>query len=207
MPKQIGFRKIGQVSLGNASNLSGWEWQTLNNRGLYIYHSVRDINSKLLDERAEGILSKWDIISTSLVNKHRFHGVGNVGLILKVPAQNIISTSPKSLHFPNRIGLGSAEAEDVWALSDRIASGVNLAGTCLASSFRFLLNPETIMAKTQDYNEVLVVGRPGIKLYQDYPHTEKIEVWHICRTGEEYDVDIYQRLRLCNPGVRTVVLA
>lgn len=207
MPKAIDFSKIGQVSLGNTSNLSDWEWQALNNSGLYIYHSVRDINSQLLNQRAEDVLSQWDVISTSLVNKHRFHGIGNVGLILKVPVQNILSTSPKSLHFPNRIGLGSSAAADVWALSDRIASGVNLAGTCLASSFRFLLKPKTIMAQTQGYNEVLVVGRPGVSLYQGYPVTGKPEVWHICRTSEDYDVDIYQRLRACNPDVRSVVLA
>jgi len=36
MPKKIEFSKIGQVSLGNASNLSDWQWQTLNNRELYL---------------------------------------------------------------------------------------------------------------------------------------------------------------------------
>lgn len=88
---KIDLNRIGQVSLGDSKKLAQWDYKMLGRVSLKIFHAVRDPHSELLRGPAEQILSTWDIISTSLVRKTKFKAIGNVGLILKVPVQNILS--------------------------------------------------------------------------------------------------------------------
>lgn len=114
--------------------------------------------------------------------------------------------------IPNRVGLNASVPNQASLLADHIASGINLAGQLKGGSFRHLFTPDEVMRETQDFNEVLVVGRPdAVRLYDDYPSTGKIEVEVICKmvglNNDYNELDIYQRLLACNPGIRGALVS
>jgi len=169
------------------------DWEDLGDDRI-IVHAVRSryrTTSPLFKKQAQKVLEEWDVISTSLVdtglikaNKSagvgdRYTGLGySVGFILKVPPQNIIGTHPHDVSFPNHL--------KGRKLADAFFSGTsaNADNELKHPHYNLLMSPDKLLSqrnrmilkKEADYNEVIIVGRENINVYEGYGVTRKVEV-------------------------------
>ncbi|MBR7653217.1 hypothetical protein KCX83_12880 [Brucella oryzae] len=162
---------------------------------VWLAHMIRDEKSLAYHSNFESLISNWDIISCSLLN---FNSIkegslfGSVGFLLSVPPQNIIGAHSDDLWFPNHIGsnykkfpLGADRAFRAGLLAQSLLTNVNLQGP-LEQIKRYrnvkmtrVLPPLELLQKNMKYskhNEVLVVGRRNINIYNDKPSTSNIIV-------------------------------
>jgi len=164
--------------------------------------------SPLLSRPAEEVFKTWDVISASLVDLGRMQGAsadsdaetmafGELALVLDVPIQNILGTHAYDVSFPNHIGTqpgrnGSTQVTNSYALVDAIYSGVTKSpGKKVAGGFNQLCTPMELLGRTarvmSNHNEVLLVGRPHINIYQGLGVTSPIkvrEVWVLSKTQD-----------------------
>lgn len=150
-----------------------------------LVHTLRNTvlraGSDLLQNSAARVMSDWDIISTSVVevNSHNRTHWGDVGFILAVPPQNIIGTFERDVSFPNHIGNERTNRGDTYLLVDHYLKGINKSGRTIAeNTYAKLQKPRQIVETTSSpsWNEVLVVGRRDINIYQGFGATKPVEV-------------------------------
>lgn len=150
----------------------------------------RVLESPLFISSTEECFSKWDVISSSLVRYSRNSfsafeekgmGARALQIELAVPVQNILGTHTRDVSFPNHAGRENnspiGKILNPYELSDSIKSGRKKNGT-YGRPFNELIefNKFTKTLSFERYNEVLLVGRPGVRLYDGYPPTERIKV-------------------------------
>ncbi len=127
--------------------------------------------NKLLTSNFENIISKWDVISTSLISNNLLDAYGSIGYILDVPPQNIISTNESDIGFDNHIGTSASNGNfqrkviDSFALVDYINKNLN----------RKIISPKVLIEKTLSFNEVIIVGKAGVSIYPNFPPTQEIK--------------------------------
>lgn len=108
-----------------------------------------------------------------------------IGLVLDVPIQNILGTFDKDAWFPNNVGTDRGKVIDASLLSERIFKGEQSLQQIngkpkrenfIPGGFNQIKNSAELQRHTACYNEVLIIGRPGINIYQGLPATRKIKV-------------------------------
>lgn len=193
--------------------------------------------SPLLENRAEDIFKTWDVISTSLVdidkisNKWKDCGWGErsrvsgiyfeLAFVLEVQPQNILGTHAHDVWFPNHAGCNRGNS---WALADAIFSGRGKPGgekkwpSVKGHGYNKIISPEKLLRESRAYhhNEILIIGKPNIRLYAGLPATcapkvkEIIFVPQRCGNGvSDYNSckkPFHDQVRRVNPGVKFTIL-
>lgn len=144
-----------------------------------------------------------------------------MGLLLQVPPQNILGTHEHDVWFPNHIGSDRNSAprgtpknrkflENGYKLADAIFSGKSKDGRHdVAGGYNKIVPAKDIInSKLDTYNEILVVGRPGVSMH--FKPTGNIKV-----LGAFYDPKrsptsqelarvgtVFGTLKRNNPGIR-----
>ncbi|MBU9816361.1 hypothetical protein J1781_16065 [Rahnella sp. C60] len=196
--------------------LSGDREKILNNwrslpKNYVLIHAFEGAESPFCHQRAESLLSSWDIISTSLVDlkdiqplskTKRYTGMYcATALILEVPVQNILGTHPTDVWFPNHVGRKNGYAGgriiDASALSRAIFRGEGKDDYRCEGGYQRLLTPQTLLSEDkkkrhiESHNEVLIIGRPGVKIYAGLPATQRIRVRKIVVVEHTESNDMY----------------
>jgi len=158
----------------------------------------------VLKKNFENQIRTWDAVSTSLIsNKSWEHSkdigtIGVIGYVLNVPSQNILVTNESDGWIENHIGREgnspSGKVINSFALVDHLQERSKIPKTGYThiskhedainkkinaprlKTRNFLLTPSQLQAKTAGFNEVLVIGRPGINVYENMPPTAEIKV-------------------------------
>lgn len=189
--------------------------------------------SELVNKPAKDVFANWDVFSASLIdmrhkpaqiiNKPRnTHLFAEIGIVLNVPMQNILGTHASDVSFPNHIGteneLGFVRGTsrvDPSALSRAIFSGTRKPVQqakygSVQGGHNQIMSPTELISKTLGWNEVLIVGRPGVNIYQGLPATGNITAQGIIvaakhaadQEGRAKLVEVAQRLASINgfPG-------
>ncbi|MEA5206366.1 hypothetical protein [Enterobacter mori] len=194
--------------------LERWDFDELSQFG-FLFHGVRDPNSVLFTSKAADVFSSWDIFSTSYIDVRYFlKSICPIGLILQVPKQNILGTHPNDVWFPTHLGTARdkkiyrTNAERTGSLTHALTTGVNLRGRLvnqLSEKYRRLMTPQQLSemqwAMQAPYNEVLVVGRPGVNVYAGLQATRAIRVIGVFSGSNVTSLDDFNRLCRANPGV------
>ncbi|WP_145577927.1 hypothetical protein [Yersinia mollaretii] len=192
------------------NQLISWE-KGLLNENFHIIHAISSeqglaINkciSPFVGDRFEKIVSKWDIMSGSLVSYSEGKGRGAfpTHLVLDVPYQNILGTHFADVCFPTHAGKSSllcnffgnlwenkatGKLKRPYSLVDKINKGKQTNGLYLETSFRILENFNEFIEEMNPniHNEILIVCKPNILLVEDVPSTDEIKL-----KGIVYDVD------------------
>lgn len=177
--------------------LKSWE-RGLNRKNFSLIHSISSSNNStpLLKGPANFIFSKWDVISCSLVNyanrgDSNFSSDGNgvhpIHLELDVPSQNILGTHTKDVAFPNHVGRKwnspTGKVLDSSALTRHIFNGINRFSLKIGSNNGYdkLIHFQDFIVKgfrpgPMGHNEILLIGRPGVNIYNGLSCTGKIKV-------------------------------
>lgn len=143
---------------------------------------------------------------------------GEVGFVLEAPPQNILGTHHHDVYFPTHIGTKMhgkcidpwVSSKNSWKLADAIFSGkgkgVAFTPTIIMGkgawpcnenkSYNVIEAPTDILFKSNrsGHNEILIIGKPGVSLYHDYPPSKEIKVKALI-VGERYHDDWVK-----NPG-------
>lgn len=165
----------------------------------FVVHTIRDfeIQSPLLVHNAENLLSTWDVISTSLIKSGSYTKTqwADVGLILAVPPQNIISCFQRDVSFQNHVGNKPGMPKNTYALAECYFRGQAKGGHLVeGGTYAVIHTPDDILRNSVSgkHNEILVVGRPNIRIYEGYSATQRVQVcgiyYHQCVNGEEKDI-------------------
>jgi len=201
------------------------EWERIAEYGLCLVHAVSlhsFRNGDLSRRRAQDVLKTWDVISASLIARRRLWTqsrirsrnpvetsmlekniamYSSVGLILDVPAENILGTYPKDVFFPTH-----APAEN-YQFADLILHGYSEDNYLFAERYNRIQPPLEIFRNTRkfhsvsDYNEILVVTRPQAKIH--FAMTKEVGVTGIiyfpsnrgaCRVDDETLLEALQQL-------------
>lgn len=222
-----------QNTLSKWNNLSPNQHliHTLNHKGFF--------NSNLSTSRVDDVFKTWDVISTSFVDlntisssseklagwdkKNRNTGLWfEVGLILAVPAQNILGTHSRDVWFPNHAGVTNGRTKNSYALSDAIFSGKGKNGgqhawpSASGQNYNTIKSPDEILkaTNTKYHNEILVIGKGNIMTYPGFPATRPVRLIGIIiakkqlnghglfqRMGQAKNNDLASRILHLNPGV------
>lgn len=163
-----------------------------------VSHIGRSINtSPFLLKPADALLATWDTISTSCIGGRilpdgRVLGVAplDIHLNLKVPVQNIIGTHHHDVCFNSFAGLEgnlpNGRVIDSAMLAKNIFNGVekpNKIGFKMNEPYNILRHPDEFRRNMEQaigsYNEIIIIGKPGVKLYMDFPCTSAIKLTSI----------------------------
>ncbi|WP_447840897.1 hypothetical protein [Enterobacter bugandensis] len=194
------------ADLSKKNILDAWEKQLNGPESdLKIVHSVSGFgslttrahytNSPFYNSPAEELFSKWDVISCSCLYKKTIgdksigRGSLSIHLNLKVPVQNILGIHRQDVYFDNFAGFKDRdpqnEIENRFALVDSIFKGIakpNKSSFKMDKPYNTLIYPDEIIKlllqrrKENYYNEFLIIGKQNIRMYTDYPATEKVEL-------------------------------
>lgn len=170
----------------------------------FLVHTIRDfaVQSPLLSQRAEELFSTWDVISSSVIGAGTYHRTqwADIGLILAVPPQNIIGTFHRDVWFPNHAGNTQGGHKNTYALADSYFQGLNKKQQPInGATYAQLSTPDDIIkgtfsnhTGTGGYNEILVVGRPNVRIYEGFGPTERVKVcgiyYHQAVKGSNSDI-------------------
>jgi len=141
----------------------------------------------IFSARPEEALASFDVASTSLVNQDKTYTYGSVGVILKVPGQNILAASPDDLMSETNIGLVDRTERLVnvtdkesykslyQSMHDYQRNG--LLKTEIARYHRHTNTPEEVLNKTYGMrNEVIICTSEGVNIHQGAEATDKVEI-------------------------------
>ena len=166
----------------------------ISSRGSVSAIGKKNTNSPFLTKTVEAALSSWDVISaccTGAVLNSNGIMEGRVPLDiqlnLRVPVQNILGTHHSDVRFNNFSGLEGnvphGRVLDKAALTESIFKGIerpNDHGFKMSGPYNILRHPNEflrkIVARVGNYNEILLVGKTGVRMYMDFPCTEMIKL-------------------------------
>lgn len=203
---------------------------------LMLVHSVRHNDGALFEQPAETALAQWDVVSTSLMDLSRIGefsdrpiaawdvhtrdtgAIADINFVLEVPPQNILGTHDRDVYFPNHAGVdpGTHAVFEPHALADAIRGGFDKNDDRSVQRYNIIKSPNAILRTSprHQYNEILVVGRPGVSLHADFKPTEPIRVTRLVvaprhragdsrreRDARQLLMATVDRLRAVNPGL------
>jgi hypothetical protein len=235
---------LGEHIIGARNSKTISEWHNLKSvlPGALMVHGIQssftEEDTRLYRESAQSVFSTWDIFSTSLVNvssikafsksgddQERTTGCySNVGIVLDVPAQNIYGTHGSDVYVENHIGVANKASNDgvvenPHALADHLKSGINELGEKVDGGFSRFVPPAQLLQETEDYNEVLVIGRPHVNLHSGEKPTGEVKavgIWAVqnYKMGDPdldagrqaYLADSVEKLKLLNPGLPVITI-
>ncbi len=165
---------------------------------LALVHTVQKVHqndSPLLLNKAEDVIAGWDIISTSLTrlqsSMYDRNQWADVGLILAVPPQNVIGTFHHDVWFLNHAGTVETKRykKNSYALAQCYFKGISkfsrdpemkryLKKVMPDHTYAYITDPDTLIAQSDGttHNEVLIVGKKDVNIYENYPPTGRIKV-------------------------------
>jgi len=196
-------RPAALQSISNPGKIAAWAPGSMNDNYIVV-HMVREDDSDFYERPAEDALTARDIFSASLIDVTEVHGRGGYrytgayaesGFIINIPPQNIIGTHDQDISFPTHIGRQgySGKAELPYKLVDEIArpprAGYSFTGKPFPriASYINMLSPDELrnrkaeaqqlLPNPKDYrNEILAVGKDGVRVHEDSPPTEAVRV-------------------------------
>lgn len=201
------------------------------NHKLVLVHTIRSSvigNTELLLKSAEEVMSKWDVISTSLTEINNLNNKrlqwANIGLVLAVPPQNIIGTFPEDISFPNHAGNMPGQRRNSYELADSYFNGISkyhnkpevrarLGKIMPNQTYAELETPENIIMRSTGakHNEIIVVGKENVNIFSGQEPTKNIKVcgiYHYFNGGgrnakKEFDEDnkLLRKLEKLNPDI------
>lgn len=151
-------------------------------------------DSPFLTRTVDSLLSSWDVISTSCVGRKAKADGSVTGaapldihLNLIVPVQIIIGTHLRDVRFNNHAGLEGnrpgGRVIDKGALSRDIFMGIsrpNNHGFRMNERYDILRHPDEFrtsqLSPSCKYNEILIIGRPGVALYMGFPCSQAVKL-------------------------------
>ncbi|GEM77637.1 hypothetical protein [Vibrio sagamiensis] len=136
---------------------------------------------------AEKAMSSWDVICTSIVNQDKTFTYGSVGVILKVPEQNVLAASPEDLMSEPNVGLIDRTDRLVNAPDDDEAKSLyesmpsfkrsGLLKEELARHQKHTNTPDEVLEKTRrERNEILICTSAGVNIHEGHKATGKVEI-------------------------------
>ena len=154
----------------------------------FIVHTLSSPKSLLSDDTLFSTrgkaLSQWDTVSASLISDQKPFTYGSIGVVLRVPYQNIVTTHHADLMFRNNIGdikrqdfdhmERKSNLADIppWVRNGMLSEEINK--TIDTTSIH---SPDEILRKTYyERNELVIVTRPGINIHPGFPATQPVEV-------------------------------
>ena len=167
----------------------GERYQALNKREDFrmIIHSV----SQEYFERDDGlfsdpvkVMSKWDAISMSVIDREKSESYGPIGFVFGVEPQNIMVTGPSDLMFKNHAGNEVMQQYDCAGGDAKIKNRNKHENSGLLKKevMRFknkgILTPEQLMKKTLEgeRNEIIVTGRAGVNIFPGLPASKPLKL-------------------------------
>lgn len=166
----------------------------ISSRGSVSAIGRKNIDSPFLTKSVEAVLSSWDVISACCTGAvSNSHGTMegrvplDIQLNLRVPVQNILGTHHSDVRFNNFAGLEGnvphGRVLDKAALAENIFKGIerpNNHGFKMYSPYNILRHPDEFKTKIVtglgNYNEILLVGKSGVRMYMDFPCTKMIKL-------------------------------
>jgi hypothetical protein len=135
-------------------------------------------------------LSRWDTISASVISDRKRFTYATAGVVLAVPVQNILLTSPRDLDFDGNVG--DLDRVEHWLLPGQLPGVEAMPAhqrSALLSRRIFLqmdrtsiITPESVLERThQDRNEVVVITRPGVNIRTGHGATGPVGVVGVFR--------------------------
>jgi hypothetical protein len=130
------------------------------------------------------ILSQWDNISASLISNEKSFTYGVMGVVLKVPYQNIVITHHCNLFFRNNIGDMKRRRYDIvndrfnWAdLQPWERNGALTREITKHHDMVGIHTPDMVLSQTyNERNELIIISRPGVNIHPGLPSTRAVEV-------------------------------
>lgn len=151
----------------------------------FIVHTVDvkgspEVSRQLLNGHS-GLLTTWDTMSVSVISEQKPFTYGSLGVILEVPAQNVILTLPEDMMFRNNIGDVKRAAFDL--LKDRIPTNPiirsgQLSRHIMACSTKSeVRTPNELLSKTfYAHNEIIIAPRPNVNIHPGFPVTGMVRI-------------------------------
>ncbi|MBU9840119.1 hypothetical protein J1780_09145 [Rahnella aceris] len=184
-------------------------WAVLPERHVLV-HTFELQESPFCRQDAASLFNSWDVFSTSLVDLNdikkfttesfRYTGMyHNIALVLDVPRQNILGTFPRDVWFMNHAGREGCNPQgrvlQPYGLVECIQSGRGVGDFRCEGGYQQLLTPAALM--TQDkvirnqftHNEILIIGRQGLNLYDGLPATQSIRVTRVLGADKRQSPD------------------
>lgn len=134
---------------------------------------------------APGVLADTDAICTSLFSDEKPFAYRDFGIVLRVPAQNVLCAFHRDINsnlsagaLAHRPPLGETE-EQVWSYLSRLPAHERnaLLARNIARFAKYLYTPDQVLADTRDrHNEVVVATRPGVNIHPGFPATGQLEI-------------------------------
>lgn len=148
-----------------------------------ISHLVNGLG--IFSVNAESSIRSWDVICASIINQSQTYTYRSVGVILKVPKQNIVAASPDDLMSETNIGLKERSDFLVNASDEEIASSksmpsyqrTGLLKRELARHQRHMNTPQKVLDNTyKARNEIILITKEGINFHSGHQATGKVEI-------------------------------
>lgn len=128
-------------------------------------------------------MESWDVACLSLINENKPYTYRSVGVILEVPAQNIIAAHYEDMMSDTNIGkteridfaISTTDKNKYDHLSHIEKKGLFAKSMHKHSHHR--LSPSQVLKKTYHLrNEILVMTRSGINFHPKHPATKNIKI-------------------------------
>jgi hypothetical protein len=143
----------------------------------------------VFSEQGEQALSDWDIISASVISDKKPYSYGSVGVILKVPPQNILIAheedmmSELNVGVPGRVDFLVREChtgenkDGLMKLSSTERSGLLSKEVLnLSRAFSMKSRQDLLRGTYHNRNEVVIATKPGVNIHPALPATDKVEI-------------------------------
>lgn len=136
---------------------------------------------------AESAMASWDVACTSIIDQNKTFTYGNVGVILRVPEQNILAASPEDLMSETNVGLLDRTEELVnSADKDKTKNAyatmpshqrTGMLKNEIAKHARHTNTPEQVLKNTYEMrNEILICTAQGVNIHDGEQATAKVEI-------------------------------
>ncbi|WP_226857742.1 RHS repeat-associated core domain-containing protein, partial [Enterobacter cloacae complex sp. P31C] len=239
----FGYRPEQLQSISNPRKIAAWAPESINSDYItthmvrgddsdFYQKSAEDVLATR-DIFSAALVNTKEVKQTHGERGYRYTGTyAESGFIVELPPQNIIATHEHDISFPTHIGRqGKAgEVNSPYKLADTIVrppvAGYSFTGKPFPriKSYINMLSPEELINKRPEAekllpdrtlyrNEILVIGKPDVRVHDDYPPTERVKVRGILVASERADGAIsnetntrVNRLQKVNPDLPVFML-
>jgi hypothetical protein len=189
LPQQILDTHTPALPGNSATDLDAWDASAFSDPGTFangndtafrfLLHTVRcdeleRENGMQLFREGTQALNRWDTISACVIDERNRFTYATVGVVLRVPTQNIVLTSSEDMDFDGN--QGNLDRQENWLIPSYVPQ-VQSMPECrrngllmrhiLSQTYEHpLLSPAEVLARTdrfhQAHNEVIVITRPDV---------------------------------------------
>ncbi|MCU6217931.1 hypothetical protein, partial [Enterobacter bugandensis] len=239
----FGYRSEQLQSISDPRKIATWAPESINSDYItthmvrgddsdFYQKSAEDVLATR-DIFSAALVNTKEVKQTHGERGYRYTGTyAESGFIVELPPQNIIATHEHDISFPTHIGRQgkTGEVSSPYKLADTIVrppvAGYSFTGKPFPriKSYINMLSPEELINKRPEAekllpdrtlyrNEILVIGKPDVRVHDDYPPTERVKVRGILVASERADGAIsnetntrVNRLQKVNPDLPVFML-